>query len=90
MGDSQKQAFAMGKRIIEINPRHPLVVGMLEKVTANENDESALDTARLLYETALLESGYPMQDSKAFAGRVRMSLLLCRRGVAICAHAEPL
>jgi heat shock protein 90kDa beta len=75
LSDSQKQAYMQGKKTIEINPRHPLIVGLLEKVTADEEDASAADTARLLFETALLESGYPMQDNQAFAGRVRHFLL---------------
>jgi hypothetical protein len=71
LGDSQRQAFMAGKKVMEINPRHPLIVGLLEKVKENEEDASAADTARLLFETALLESGYPMQDHQKFASRVR-------------------
>lgn len=71
LGDSSKQAYMQGKKTMEINPRHPLVVGLLDKVQASEDDASAADTARLLFETALLESGYPMQDHQKFASRVR-------------------
>lgn len=71
LGDSQRQAYMMGKRTLEINPRHPLVVELLAKVEADPEDSAARDTASLLYETALLESGFPMQDDKAFATRVR-------------------
>ena len=70
LGDAQRQTYMQGKKTIEINPRHPLIVGLLEKVQVDEEDESAKDTAKLLFETALLESGYPMQDNQAFAGRV--------------------
>lgn len=73
LGDSQRQAYMMGKRTLEINPRHPLVVELLAKVEADPEDSAARDTASLLYETALLESGFPMQDDKAFATRVRTS-----------------
>jgi heat shock protein 90kDa beta len=71
LGDAQRQAYMGGKKTIEINPRHPLIVGLLEKVKADEEDQSAKDTAKLLFEAALLESGYPMNDHQAFAGRVR-------------------
>ena len=71
LGDSSKQAYMQGKKTMEINPRHPLIVGLLDKVQADEDDASAADTARLLFETALLESGYPMQDHQKFASRVR-------------------
>jgi HSP90 family molecular chaperone len=70
LGDSQRQAFMQGKKVMEINPRHPLIVSLLEKVNEDEEDASAVETARLLFETALLESGYPMQDHQKFAARV--------------------
>jgi len=71
LGDAARQAHMQGKRTLEINPRHPLVVELLGKVEADAEDEGAAFTARLLWETALLESGYPMEDHHAFAGRVR-------------------
>lgn len=99
LGDSSKQAYMQGKKTMEINPRHPLIVGLLDKVQADAEDASAADTARLLFETALLESGYPMQDHQAFASRVwpsrsppaRGGLLLvtssvCREGRRWCAQ----
>lgn len=87
LGDSQRQAYMQGKKTMEINPRHPLIVGLLDAVKANEDDAEAADTARLLFETALLESGYPMSDQQAFAARVRARE---RRSVAAArASARP-
>ncbi len=46
-----------GKRILEINPRHPLIQQVKDKFEADpENGPNAL--AKILYETALLESGF--------------------------------
>lgn len=48
-----------GKRILEINPRHPLIQQVKDKFEADpENGPNAL--AKILYETALLESGFPV------------------------------
>lgn len=77
LGDQERQAHMQGKRTLEINPRHPLVVELLEKITEDPEDEGAKFSANLLYETGLLESGYPMEDNKAFATRVRTPLHQC-------------
>lgn len=53
-----------GQRTLEINPDHPLIVGLKDKMTSDKNDESAKATAALLYETALLESGFELDDPK--------------------------
>lgn len=51
-----------GKRILEINPRHPLIQQVKDRFEADpENGPSAL--AKILYETALLESGFQVGDA---------------------------
>lgn len=39
-------------------------------MTANEEDEAAVSVAKLLWETALLESGFPVDDAKSFSARI--------------------
>ena len=47
----------VGKRILEFNPKHPLVTG-LQQAHKNRGDDSSLaETAELLYGTALLAEG---------------------------------
>lgn len=41
---------------------------------ANAEDPVARDLAKVLYETSLLESGFPIEDVKGFNGRVRLLL----------------
>jgi molecular chaperone HtpG len=67
------QAVPIGKRILELNPKHPLVTG-LRQAHKNRDDESSLaETAELLYGTALLAEGDVPEDPAKFAG------LLARR-----------
>jgi len=68
MNDQDKQSYMKGKKTLEINPRHPIIKELLKQVT--EDDESANPklVAKLLYSTALLESGFVPEDSKSFAG----------------------
>merc|ERR1711981_364973 len=59
----------MGKTL-EVNPNHPVVVDLLTKVKASKEDKAALDTAQVLFQTALIESGYEIADPSALVGRV--------------------
>merc|ERR1712014_555565 len=59
----------MGKTL-EVNANHPVVVDLLSKVKADKEDAAALDTAQVLFQTALLESGYEIADPSALVNRV--------------------
>lgn len=61
------QAVPVSKRILEINPQHPLVTG-LHRAHKNGEDAAALvETAELLYGTALLAEGDIPDDPARFA-----------------------
>merc|ERR1712076_168274 len=59
-----------GRKTLEINPNHPVVVDLLAKVKADKEDKPAVDTAQVLFQTALLESGYEIADPSALVNRV--------------------
>merc|ERR1712054_49599 len=59
-----------GRKTLEINPNHPVVVDLLAKVKADKEDKSSLDTAQVLFQTALIESGYEIADPSALVNRV--------------------
>merc|ERR1711974_375662 len=59
----------MGKTL-EINPNHPVVADLLKKVKADKEDAAAKDTAHVLFQTALIESGYEIADPSALVSRV--------------------
>merc|ERR1712066_792932 len=52
------------------NPNHPVVVDLLSKVKADKEDSAAKDTAHVLFQTALIESGYEIADPSALVSRV--------------------
>merc|ERR1712053_60646 len=43
---------------------------LLTKVKGDKEDKAALDTAQVLFQTALLESGYEIADPSALVNRV--------------------
>merc|ERR1711904_224883 len=59
-----------GRKTLEVNPNHPVVVDLLSKVKADKEDKAALDTAQGLFQTALIESGYEIADPSALVNRV--------------------
>jgi heat shock protein beta len=69
------QAYGQGnpqtssKRILEVNPHHPVIKELLERVKDNAEDVETQELAHLLYEAALLNSGYTLSDPHAFSTR---------------------
>merc|ERR1712186_304265 len=59
-----------GRKTLEINPNHPVISDLLTKVKADKEDKAALDTAAVLFQTALIESGYEIADPSALVNRV--------------------
>merc|ERR1712032_1230909 len=59
-----------GRKTLELNPNHPVVVDLLAKVKADKEDAAALDSAQVLFQTALVESGYEIADPSALVNRV--------------------
>jgi len=59
-----------GRKTLEINPNHPVVVDLLSKVKDDKDNSAALDTAQVLFQTALIESGYEIADPSALVSRV--------------------
>ncbi|KAJ9165958.1 hypothetical protein P3X46_020768 [Hevea brasiliensis] len=72
--DASKQAYMRGKRVLEINPRHPIIKELRERVVKDPEDENVKQTAHLIYQTALMESGFMLQDPKDFASRIYSSV----------------
>merc|ERR1711965_49936 len=72
MGFQNKDQISMmsGRKTLEVNPNHPVVVDLLSKVKADKEDKAALDTAQVLFQTALIESGYDIADPTALVNRV--------------------
>jgi molecular chaperone HtpG len=59
------QEVPVGKRILELNPDHALVVGLRDALASSKDGLS--DTAELLYGTALLAEGGSLDDPARFA-----------------------
>jgi len=70
LGDPTKGNSNQPKRILEINPRHPIVQELKKRVELDENDAAAADIAELMYDTALLTSGWIVEEPAQFADKI--------------------
>ncbi|MDN4518660.1 molecular chaperone HtpG [Mycolicibacterium austroafricanum] len=62
------QPVPVEKRILELNPNHPLITGLREAHKSRGADAELVGTAELLYGTALLAEGGVLEDPARFAG----------------------
>ncbi|MGV0607717.1 molecular chaperone HtpG [Mycolicibacterium sp. XJ1904] len=62
------QSVPVGKRILELNPKHALITGLQQAYKDRGADPSLVETAELLYGTTLLAEGDVPDDSTRFAG----------------------
>merc|ERR1711985_160436 len=68
--NKDQMGMMAGRKTLEVNPNHPVVVDLLSKVKADKEDAAALDSAQVLFQTALIESGYEIADPSALVNRV--------------------
>jgi heat shock protein beta len=70
MGDNKAMEYMKGKKVMEINPKNSLIKALKAQVAAKASDPNALLTARVIYETSLLTSGFSIESPADFASRV--------------------
>jgi len=70
--DPMAAFFGKQKKVIEINPSHLLMEGLLAKINENPSSIPAdmESDMKMLYDAALLHSGYDLKDPAVFAHRV--------------------
>lgn len=74
--DANTEFYLNQKKTLEINPRHPLIKELRQRVQKDTEEQSTLDLAQVLYDTAVLRSGYILGDSVEFASRIERMLRL--------------
>lgn len=69
--DRKDSSYMYGKKTLEINPDHPSIKELRDRVLKYEVPPSEVeDSALLLYDTALLTSGFSIEDPNEFALRM--------------------
>jgi len=74
--DNQMSSFMVGKKKLEINPNHTIMLELQKKFAANASDRTVKDLVWLLFETAMLTSGFTLDDPVTFASRIHKLIKL--------------
>jgi len=74
--DSSMGGYMASKKTLEINPSHSIVKELVKKTTANASDGTVRDLVWLLYETAVMVSGFSLDDPNSFAERLHRMIRL--------------
>nr|XP_015205873.1 PREDICTED: heat shock protein HSP 90-alpha isoform X1 [Lepisosteus oculatus] len=68
--DNSTMGYMAAKKHLEINPEHPIIETLRQKAEVDKNDKSVKDLVILLFETALLSSGFSLDDPQTHANRI--------------------
>ena len=62
--------YMSAKKIMEVNPTHPIIMKLLEKFNNDSSDKTINNLVWLMYESSLLTSGFNLDDPSSFVDRI--------------------
>jgi molecular chaperone HtpG len=82
--DNSMSTYMTSKKTMEVNPDHPIIKELVKKSDADRGDKTVKDLIYLLFDTALLVSGFNLEEPNTFAGRLhRMIKILFKKRILI-------
>jgi molecular chaperone HtpG len=74
--DSTMSTYMTSKKSLEINPDNAIIADLRKKVEVDKSDPTIKDLVLLLFDTALLTSGFSLEDPRVFAERINRMIRL--------------
>jgi molecular chaperone HtpG len=68
--DSSTMGYMAAKKHLEINPDHAIMKSLRDRAEADKNDKTLKDLVNLLFETAMLSSGFTLEDPATHGSRI--------------------